>query len=410
MEILGSLARPSTLPGVAERCQQVHRSRPPRPIDASGWPPAATLGSDGSDGSPAATLGSDGSDGSAAGAHGARAAGRPAAAPEARKRPVARLLCVVEPLREVRRTPGHAAARPVCLRNGARRGGGESKLGDVAKTAKLVQGALCVAAAAVPRLAGTGALRGGKAIVPAEEVARQAEEQGRHRSGYAMTVSGEGSQATNSRLGQEMDSQSRAQRRRHQGETHLAAAPAVPQPAKEAAASIETSVELEPGYGARLAMFSARFNEKNKDTENKFRAVHKLLLENHYDVMMVEAGAGESFGRMTAEYLHRLQSEKGIMLAVCTSDYGEMTDSPYSSFAELEYAQEYKLDVLPLQVEDQWKPNPACGEGHQDTKKLALAYISMVFKPSRVRVDCRNLSIEEIACKIAAVLRKGTPA
>ena len=135
-------------------------------------PPAATLGSDGSDGSPAATLGSDGSDGSAAGAHGARAAGRPAAAPEARKRPVARLLCVVEPLREVRRTPGHAAARPVCLRNGARRGGGESKLGDVAKTAKLVQGALCVAAAAVPRLAGTGALRGGKAIVPAEEVAR----------------------------------------------------------------------------------------------------------------------------------------------------------------------------------------------------------------------------------------------
>ena len=98
-----------------------------------------------------------------------------------------------------------------------------------------------------------------------------------------------------------------------------------------------TQVELEPGYGARLAMFSARFNEKNKeaciavvteiqapkffhtqkqrgtrtfknlpvelcfqresavgsweDTENKFRAVHKLLLENHYDVMMVEAGA-----------------------------------------------------------------------------------------------------------------------
>ena len=122
------------------------------------------------------------------------------------------------------------------------------------------------------------------------------------------------------------------------------------------------------------------------------------------------AGAGESFGKLTAQYLNRLNSEKGIMLAVCTSDYGEMTDSPYSSFAELEYAQEYKLDVLPLQVEQQWKPNPPCGEGHQDTEKLALAYISMVFKPSRVRVDCRNLTIEEIACKIAAVLRKGTPA
>ena len=122
------------------------------------------------------------------------------------------------------------------------------------------------------------------------------------------------------------------------------------------------------------------------------------------------AGAGESFGKLTAQYLNRLNSEKGIMLAVCTSDYGEMTDSPFSSFAELEYAQEYKLDVLPLQVEQQWKPNPPCGEGHQDTEKLALAYISMVFKPSRIRVDCRNKSIEEIACEIAAVLRKGKPA
>ena len=87
-----------------------------------------------------------------------------------------------------------------------------------------------------------------------------------------------------------------------------------------------------------------------------------------------------------------------------------MTASPYSSFAELEYAQEYKLDVLPLQVEQQWKPNPPCGEGHQDTEKLALVYISMVFYPSRVRVDCRKKSIEKIASEIAAVLRKGRPA
>lgn len=121
------------------------------------------------------------------------------------------------------------------------------------------------------------------------------------------------------------------------------------------------------------------------------------------------AGAGESFGKLTAQYLNRLNSEKGLMLSVCTSDYGEMTDSPYSSFAELEYAQEYKLDVLPLQVEQQWKPNPPCGEGHLDTEELALAYISMVFKPSCVRIDCRNKAIEKIASEIAAVLRKGTP-
>ena len=28
-----------------------------------------------------------------------------------------------------------------------------------------------------------------------------------------------------------------------------------------------------------------------EDTENKFRAVRKLLVENHYEVLMVEAGA-----------------------------------------------------------------------------------------------------------------------
>ena len=28
-----------------------------------------------------------------------------------------------------------------------------------------------------------------------------------------------------------------------------------------------------------------------EDTETKFRAVHKILVDNHYDVLMVEAGA-----------------------------------------------------------------------------------------------------------------------
>eukprot|EP00434_Breviolum_minutum_P037023 symbB.v1.2.032814.t1/scaffold3991.1/size46774/2 len=172
----------------------------------------------------------------------------------------------------------------------------------------------------------------------------------------------------------------------------------------------ESFVKLEPGHGARLAMFSARFNERNKDTENKFRAVRKLLVENHYEVLMVEAGAGESFGELTAEYLTRLQSENGIMLAVCTSDYGEMTESSFSSYYELKYAKAYNLDVLPLQVEEEWKPKPPCGEGHRDAKKSALAFISMVFHPDIVRIDCRSKSIEAIASEIAAVLRKQKPA
>ena len=60
--------------------------------------------------------------------------------------------------------------------------------------------------------------------------------------------------------------------------------------------------------------------------------------------------------RMTAEYLHRLQSETG--------------------------------------------------EGHRDTQKSLLGFISMVFYPSCVRVECRNKSIEEIASEIVAIFRK----
>ena len=94
------------------------------------------------------------------------------------------------------------------------------------------------------------------------------------------------------------------------------------------------------------------------------------------------------------------------MLAVCTSDYGEMTDSPFCTYYELQTAVEYKIDILPLQVEDEWQPNPPCGKGHLDEDQSALGYIDLVFTPSRVRLDCRGKSVEEIASRIAAVLRK----
>ena len=93
------------------------------------------------------------------------------------------------------------------------------------------------------------------------------------------------------------------------------------------------------------------------------------------------------------------------MLAVCTSDYGEKTDSTYCTYYELQYAKEYNLDVLPLQVEDQWKPDPPC-HPDRDPKKTALGFIKMVFLNGIVRVDCRNKSIEEIASAIAAVLKR----
>ena len=67
---------------------------------------------------------------------------------------------------------------------------------------------------------------------------------------------------------------------------------------------------------------------------------------------------GETFGSMTAEYLHRTDSK--VRMASCwpfakcaygqhdESDGAEMTDSPVSTYFELTHAKGYNLDVPPL--------------------------------------------------------------
>ena len=137
-----------------------------------------------------------------------------------------------------------------------------------------------------------------------------------------------------------------------------------------------TVVSLPSGKDAGVAMFSARFD--GGPMERKFRAVHKILVDNQYDVMMVAADAGENFGDQTTEYLGRLKREKGKMLAVCTKNYGEKTASAYSSFKELKFALDYEDDiqVVPLKVEETYPPEPPGGPNHKYDKTLRFAMIS----------------------------------
>ncbi|CAE7194166.1 unnamed protein product [Symbiodinium microadriaticum] len=153
-------------------------------------------------------------------------------------------------------------------------------------------------------------------------------------------------------------------------------------------------------------MFSARFNRKNKDTEMKFRAVCDLLRARDLKILMVDAGAGDDFGRLTARYLQQLKHENGLMLAVCTSDYAEMTASPYSSYAELVFAIDNHIDVLPLRVEEIYPPQPPSGEDHPfDKHGDAKGFVTMAMKSSVVFLDCRNKTEEQIADEIEAKLR-----
>ena len=83
------------------------------------------------------------------------------------------------------------------------------------------------------------------------------------------------------------------------------------------------AVEIPTGEGTPVAMFSARFD--GGPIEQKMRRVHKILVDNSYSALMVEVDAGESFGDLTAEYLGQVKADKGLMIAVCTHHYGEMT-------------------------------------------------------------------------------------
>ncbi|CAE7155249.1 unnamed protein product [Symbiodinium pilosum] len=152
-------------------------------------------------------------------------------------------------------------------------------------------------------------------------------------------------------------------------------------------------------------MFSMRFD--SGEVEQKIRAVHRLLLRHNYEVRMVEAGAGDDFGDDPLRFLLDLKRNGGVMLAVCTAHYAEMTASRYSSHEELRYCHEHRIQVLPLRMDDIYPPEPPWGPSHPyDEMGRAEALVSLALPPSLPYVDCRGKTVEEIASGIAARLRR----
>ncbi|CAE7765716.1 FAP50 [Symbiodinium necroappetens] len=139
-------------------------------------------------------------------------------------------------------------------------------------------------------------------------------------------------------------------------------------------------------------MFSARFD--GGDIEHKFRRVHKILQEHNFPVLMVDAGVGDNFGKLTSKYLSKIEREKGVLICVCTAHYAEKTTSPFCSFKELEFARDYSLDVLPLKVADVYPPRPPGGPDHpHDQENDAADVIKYVFRPNLVYVDTWILNL-----------------
>ena len=110
--------------------------------------------------------------------------------------------------------------------------------------------------------------------------------------------------------------------------------------------------------------------------------------DHSFNVLMVEAKGGDDFGKTTMKFLNQTHTKRGVVIPVCTWHYGEKTSSTFSSFDELRYAQDYRLDLLPLRMEDVWPPQPPCGTEHEfDKDGDALDLIKMAMRPAIAYID-----------------------
>ena len=97
---------------------------------------------------------------------------------------------------------------------------------------------------------------------------------------------------------------------------------------------------------------SARFHgDKN---ERKARALHKALQDLHMNVFMVDAHAGFDFGDKTVAALCAMKT----MVAFACENYGALTQSCYSSYYELKYANENNKHIMPVRLSQVWPPQP----------------------------------------------------
>ncbi|CAE7247340.1 unnamed protein product [Symbiodinium natans] len=167
----------------------------------------------------------------------------------------------------------------------------------------------------------------------------------------------------------------------------------------------QASICIPNGKGSRPGFFSLRFDgdPDAKKAKEMAKEVTHILKAHEYDILLVEAGAGESFGDQVKSHQDRIREEDGVLLAVCTRNYAEKTGSPYSTFQELAYADKYSIQVLPLKMTDAspWELRPPEKHGNE-----ARALITKVLSPDLAYLDCRSLSHPEIARRIAERLRQ----
>lgn len=121
-----------------------------------------------------------------------------------------------------------------------------------------------------------------------------------------------------------------------------------------------------PSANEKHIMLSGRFNAPWK--LEYIGKVHDFLHAKGAPVFMVEAKAGEAFGPKTIRGLRRAC----VMAAFCTDDYGAKTGAGYETFHELKFAWDKKLPIIPVQMCQEFPPQPPNDEEGCDQNAYVL--------------------------------------
>ena len=137
----------------------------------------------------------------------------------------------------------------------------------------------------------------------------------------------------------------------------------------------------------RPGMFSMRFD--HRDAAKQFRRVFQILKRNDFPVRLVNPDVGDDFAMEVFKHLDEIRREEGVLLAVCTEDYGERTGVNCDTFNELRISYSQHVKIVPLRMSDVYPPQP------KDEKSRAL--VNAVFLDNVAYEDCRGKSDDELA-------------
>ena len=167
---------------------------------------------------------------------------------------------------------------------------------------------------------------------------------------------------------------------------------------------------MSPDPHALHVMLSARFTER---AAIAFVAdLGRALKAKGANTFMVNADAGDDFGLQTTYGLDHM----GVMIALCTKDYGQLADSVHCSFAEVKDASEKHVPIVSIRL-CSWEDFKA-GMGGKDFDSPhnsgAAQNKRFVCAPAIVALDrfaayaAGSLDADECAAAIKGILaRKG---